>query len=110
MRLTRRAILNRRSAFCCAAAARRRGAVFPLSLRSRLGARLEARPVALWRAEIPEGFKHFDYVNPNAPKGGAVRHDGDSAPSDTSTRWSRREGSVAAGLELITDNLSDGVG
>ncbi|MEM1199124.1 MAG: ABC transporter substrate-binding protein, partial [Pseudomonadota bacterium] len=23
--------------------------------------------------KYPEGFKHFDYVNPNAPKGGSVR-------------------------------------
>ena len=35
---------------------------------------LAAWPVAVRRAQISApAFKHFDYVNPNAPKGGAVR-------------------------------------
>ena len=27
----------------------------------------------LWRLKYPAGFKRFDYVNPDAPKGGIVR-------------------------------------
>src|SRR5262249_32035635 len=41
----------------------------------------EESPQRLWRhgmslfgdLKYPPGFKHFDYVNPSAPKGGAVR-------------------------------------
>ena len=50
----------------------------PLSLRQPLcrtgpGRRMEARHGAHRRPEIPAGFAHFDYVNPDAPKGGLVR-------------------------------------
>ena len=34
-----------------------------------------AHAIALHGApKYPQGFKNFDYVNPNAPKGGTVRH------------------------------------
>ena len=34
---------------------------------------LAPRPVAIRRPKYPSGFKQFDYVNANAPKGGTVR-------------------------------------
>src|SRR5216684_4290441 len=74
LRLTRRQILHR-SALALAAPAL-----------AKLGITGLVRPAAAqtgrkWRHALslfgdlkyPEGFKHFEYVNPNAPKGGSVR-------------------------------------
>ncbi|MFK8253792.1 extracellular solute-binding protein [Ancylobacter terrae] len=53
--------------------------------------------------KYPADFKRFDYVNPDAPKGGLVRLSVDGtfdSLNDTITR-----GTPAAGLSLIYDNL-----
>ena len=43
-------------------------------LRRRTGSRHGGTaPALLDEPKYPAGFKHFDYVNPNAPKGGLVR-------------------------------------
>ena len=35
---------------------------------------IKAKSIAMnGSAKYPDGFTHFDYVNPNAPKGGSVR-------------------------------------
>jgi microcin C transport system substrate-binding protein len=56
--------------------------------------------------KYPADFKHFDYVNPDAPKGGTVRR------SDTGTfdslNFVPAKGSVADGLGLIYDTLMTG--
>ena len=53
--------------------------------------------------KYPAGFPHYDYVNPNAPKGGLLRL------SDTGTFDSFNpviaKGNAAAGLELVTETL-----
>ena len=76
MKLTRRTVLP------AAALATRRARC---STRSVAAARLapgrRRSPDRVWRhglslfgdLKYPAGFKHFDYVNPNAPKGGTVR-------------------------------------
>ncbi|WP_249693026.1 extracellular solute-binding protein [Stappia sp. WLB 29] len=51
----------------------------------------------------PEGFKHFDYVNPEAPKGGIVRL-GDSTGFDTLNPILPK-GNPAPGLGLMYDSL-----
>jgi microcin C transport system substrate-binding protein len=50
-----------------------------------------------------DGFEHFDYVNPNAPKGGQVRI-GDIGSFD-SLNFVPPRGEVPAGLGLIYDTL-----
>lgn len=58
----------------------------------------------LGEPKYPAGFKHFDYVNPDAPKGGLVRF------SETGTFDSFNpivpRGAVAAGIGLIYDTLT----
>ncbi len=51
----------------------------------------------------PPDFKHFDYVNPNAPKGGLVRL-GENGSFDT-LNFIITKGTPAAGLTLIYDTL-----
>ena len=72
MRVTRRAVLH------TGAAALAAPALGALALPSTLRAQERAWKHGLslfGDLKYPEGFKHFDYVNPAAPKGGAVRHD-----------------------------------
>jgi microcin C transport system substrate-binding protein len=51
----------------------------------------------------PPGFKHFDYVNPNAPKGGLVRLATEG--SFDSLNFVPIRGTAAAGLTMIYDTL-----
>ncbi len=53
----------------------------------------------------PEGFKHFDYVNPDAPKGGTVRLS-EMGGFDSFNPILPR-GNVATGLGLIYDSLTE---
>jgi microcin C transport system substrate-binding protein len=53
----------------------------------------------------PAGFKHFDYVNPSAPKGGTTRLTGLRTFDNLNTVVASVKGSLAAGLELIYDHL-----
>ena len=53
--------------------------------------------------KYPEGFKHFDYVNPNAPKGGVFRQSG-TGSFDSLNPFSNK-GTPAEGLELVYDTL-----
>ncbi len=56
--------------------------------------------------KYPAGFNHFDYVNPDAPKGGRFRTIGTSASLtfDSFNPYIVR-GSPANGLDLLTDSL-----
>ena len=79
MRLTRRSVV--RTGVLAAAFARPRPVRLPFSARSACSARDRPASERDWRhglslfgeLKYPAGFKHFDYVNPNAPKGGTVR-------------------------------------
>ncbi len=61
--------------------------------------------------KYPEGFSHFDYVNPNAPKGGVLSQVGPSAAYNqnfltfNSLNSYILKGDAAQGLELIFDTL-----
>jgi microcin C transport system substrate-binding protein len=55
--------------------------------------------------KYPPGFKHFDYVNPNAPKGGRITTNGGST-FDTFNHFIVK-GNPAMGLGLITDSLME---
>lgn len=56
--------------------------------------------------KYPAGFKHFDYVNPDAPKGGTVRL-GAQGTFDTFNSFIVK-GNPAAGLGFLYDNLMAG--
>jgi len=55
--------------------------------------------------KYPAGFKHFDYVNPDAPKGGAVR-EADIGTFDSFNPFISK-GVAASGLGLIYDSLTE---
>ncbi|MEO1538148.1 MAG: extracellular solute-binding protein [Pseudomonadota bacterium] len=56
--------------------------------------------------KYPEGFAHFDYVNPDAPKGGTMSFRGTLASSTfDSLNWFILDGEPAQGLWHIYDQL-----
>ena len=55
--------------------------------------------------KYPSDFKHFEYVNPNAPKGGLVRMEA-RGTFDTLNSFTIK-GISAAGLGLIYDTLME---
>jgi microcin C transport system substrate-binding protein len=70
-------------------------------------------PEKLWRhgmslfgnLKYPEGFRNFDYVNPNAPKGGSVRLTGFGTYDNFNLVVAGVKGSIAMGVDLIYDTL-----
>jgi microcin C transport system substrate-binding protein len=59
------------------------------------------------KVKYPEGFKHFDYVNPNAPKGGMARQIGIGGTFDNfNPAVAGVKGSIASGLGLIYESLT----
>jgi microcin C transport system substrate-binding protein len=55
--------------------------------------------------KYPAGFKHFDYVNPNAPKGGTVRLTGFGTYDNFNIVVAGVKGSIALGITEIYDTL-----
>lgn len=55
--------------------------------------------------KYPEGFSHFDYVNPNAPQGGAVRLGAFGTFDNFNIVVAGVKGSIASGIELVTETL-----
>ena len=55
--------------------------------------------------KYPAGFKHFDYVNPNAPKGGTVRMIALGSYDNFNPVIAGVKGSIAVGVDLIYDTL-----
>ncbi len=55
--------------------------------------------------KYPAGFAHFDYVNPKAPKGGAVRQIAFGTFDNFNQVVAGVKGSLAASVELISDTL-----
>lgn len=56
--------------------------------------------------KYPAGFKHFDYVNPNAPKGGAVRQIAIGSYDNFNVVVSGVKGSLAGPVFLIYETLT----
>jgi microcin C transport system substrate-binding protein len=55
--------------------------------------------------KYPQGFKHFDYVNPNAPKGGSVRLNAFGTFDNFNEVVAGLKGTIAAGSGIISDTL-----
>jgi microcin C transport system substrate-binding protein len=70
-------------------------------------------PEKVWRhglslfgdLKYPAGFKHFDYVNPNAPKGGLVRQIALGTFDNFNPVTAGVKGNLAAGLGIVFDAL-----
>ena len=56
--------------------------------------------------KYPPGFKHFDYVNPRAPKGGAVRMVAFGTFDNFNEVVSGLKGSIAMGVGMTSDTLT----
>ena len=56
--------------------------------------------------KYPEGFKHFDYVNPAAPQGGAVRQIAFGTFDNFNRVVAGVKGSLAMGTELFIETLT----
>ncbi len=78
-------------------------------------AHAQAGPAGLkWRhglslfgeVKYPEGFKHFDYVNPDAPKGGLVRQIAIGTFDNFNPVVSGVKGSIASEVRLIYEALT----
>lgn len=61
------------------------------------------------KPKYPEGFSHFDYVNPNAPKGGTLTlpNPGQRTSFDKFNPFTLR-GVSAPGIELMFESLAEG--
>ena len=55
--------------------------------------------------KYPDGFKHFDYVNPKAPKGGAVRMIAFGTFDNFNEVVAGLKGSIAMGSGMLSDTL-----
>lgn len=55
--------------------------------------------------KYPAGFKHFDYVNPDAPKGGEVREIALGTFDNFNLTVAGIKGSIAQGIDQIYDTL-----
>ena len=55
--------------------------------------------------KYPAGFKHFDYVNPNAPKGGIVRLGAFGTFDNFNIVIRGVKGTIVAGIDLIYETL-----
>ena len=55
--------------------------------------------------KYPAGFKHFDYVNPQAPKGGVIRLGGFGTFDNFNIVVRGVKGTIVAGIDLIYERL-----
>ncbi|MGB8104027.1 MAG: extracellular solute-binding protein [Pseudolabrys sp.] len=106
MKLSRRSVLRATAATVAAPALGILGAASPIGRAS--------GETQMWRHALslfgdikyPEGFKHFDYVNPNAPQGGTLRQSALGTFDNFNTVVSGVKGSIAIGTELYTETLT----
>ncbi|HET7164913.1 MAG TPA: extracellular solute-binding protein [Pseudolabrys sp.] len=106
MKLSRRSVLRATAATVAAPALGILGAASPIGRAS--------GETQIWRHALslfgdikyPEGFKHFDYVNPDAAQGGALRQSALGTFDNFNTVVSGVKGSIAIGTELYTETLT----
>jgi microcin C transport system substrate-binding protein len=108
MKLSRRSVLRATASTFVAPVFGALGAVLPQR------SAVAQTPPQIWRhglslfgdIKYPEGFKHFEYVNPNAPQGGTVRQSAFGTFDNFNMVVSGVKGSLVAGMELIYDTLT----
>ncbi len=77
-------------------------------LASSTGAKAQERGNGVWALrpsgdEAPKGFERFDYVNPNAPKGGTLRRSADGTFDTLNPLLAK--GEAARDISLVFDTL-----
>jgi len=110
MRLTRRLILRSSAAALAAPAMSALGGALgtgSLASPAAAQARQWKHGLSLFgEPRYPANFKHFDYVNPAAPQGGAVRQIAFGTFDNFNQVVSGVKGNLAAGTELFTEALT----
>jgi microcin C transport system substrate-binding protein len=104
--------LSRRSLIRAGAIALTTPAISALEAALPLEARAQA-PAPDWKhglslfgeLKYPAGFKHFDYVNPNAPRGGVVRQAALGTFDNFNMVVSGVKGQLATGINYTSDTL-----
>jgi microcin C transport system substrate-binding protein len=105
MKLTRRSVLRATAATLAAPAL---GALGAGSLPGAASAQAKTWKHGLslfGELKYPDGFKNFDYVNPQAPQGGTVRQIAFGTFDNLNSVVSGVKGSIAMGTELFTEAL-----
>src|SRR3974390_2773006 len=107
MKLSRRSVLRATAATIAAPAFGALGSPF-------VSAVAHGQEQARWKHALslfgdikyPEGFKYFDYVNPDAPQGGTVRQVAFGTFDNFNVVIAGVKGSVAIGTELFMETLT----
>jgi microcin C transport system substrate-binding protein len=106
MKLTRRSVLRSTAAALITPALGALGAASP-SGKAAAQAREWRHGLSLFGdLKYPEGFKHFDYVNPAAPSGGAIRQIAVGTFDNFNQVVSGVKGSLAMGTDLFIETLT----
>ncbi|HET9717514.1 MAG TPA: extracellular solute-binding protein [Pseudolabrys sp.] len=105
MKLSRRALLRASAAGSALPALSVLGTLWPAP-RAYAQARNWKHALSLFGdVKYPQGFKHFDYVNPQAPQGGTVRQGAFGTFDNFNVVVAGVKGSTAAGTELFIETL-----
>ena len=111
MKFTRRAILQTSAAALAAPAFRVVGTdlvIAPALAQAPAEAADWRHALSLFgEVRYPAGFKHFDYVNPTAPKSGRVRQIAIGTFDNLNRVVAGLKGSIAGGIALIDDTLME---
>ena len=105
MKFTRRSVIRATAATLAAPAL---GALGAGTFAGRAAAQARSWKHALslfGELKYPPDFKHFDYVNPNAPQGGTVRQVATGTFDNFNRVVAGVKGSLAMGTELFTETL-----
>ncbi len=106
MKLTRRSVLRSAAAALVTPAFGAFGGAGPAAAQATPTPRQWKHGLSLFgEAHYPDGFKHFDYVNPSAPQGGTVRQIAFGTFDNFNQVVSGVKGSLAMGTELFTESL-----
>jgi microcin C transport system substrate-binding protein len=107
MKLTRRSLIHATAATLASPALRSLGfGAAPLATAAAAQERKWQHGLSLFGdLKYPDGFKHFDYVNPAAPQGGIVRQVAFGTYDNFNTVIAGVKGSIAMGTELSNETL-----
>jgi microcin C transport system substrate-binding protein len=105
MKFSRRSILRATASVFVAPALGAVGAALPCSAAFAQEKEWKHALSLFGETKYPEGFKHFDYVNPSAPQGGTVRQFALGTFDNFNTVIAGVKGNIAAGSELALETL-----
>jgi len=106
MRLSRRSVLRATATALATPALGVMGAAVPVGRASAQAQKWRYALSLFGDIKYPEGFKHFEYVNPDAPQSGTLRQSALGTFDNFNIVVSGVKGSIAIGTELFTETLT----